>query len=267
MTKQLLYINYICMQLKLNDLTLIIKFNDDKEKKLIKNFITFKDSKTAFFGGKFHPEAVKDVCLGKEIREYFVCFAGLTKEIILLAKQNNIIITKFEDNRTHFKFQQKEYSHDELRKYFNPNFKYVEHQIRALRAMINTNTGIIIAPTSAGKCVSGDTKITINNKKIKIKSLFKNFKEEEFKKPEKELKVLTEKGEKNVELLYKTNKRDVLKVTLKNGYNIIGVLEHRIMTNNGWKFLKDLKEGDLVLCQKKKNLLQKIMKWIYLKFN
>ena len=151
MTKQLLYINYICMQLKLNDLTLIIKFDDDKEKKLIKKFITFKDDKSASFGGKFHPEAVKDVCLGKEIREYFVCFAGLTKEIILFAKQNNIKITKFEDNRTHFKFQQKEYSHDELRKYFNPNFKYVEHQIRALRAMINTNTGIIIAPTSAGK--------------------------------------------------------------------------------------------------------------------
>ena len=45
MTKQLLYINYICMQLKLNDLTLIIKFDDDKEKKLIKKFITFKDDK------------------------------------------------------------------------------------------------------------------------------------------------------------------------------------------------------------------------------
>lgn len=151
MTKQLLYINYICMQLKLNDLTLIIKFDDDKEKKLIKKFITFKDDKSAFFGGKFHPEAVKEVCLGKDIREYFVCFAGLTKEIILFAKQNNIKITKFEDNRTHFKFQQKEYSHDELRKYFDPNFKYVEHQIRALKAMINTNTGIIVAVTSAGK--------------------------------------------------------------------------------------------------------------------
>ena len=123
------------MQLKLNDLTLIIKFDDDKEKKLIKKFITFKDDKSAFFGGKFHPEAVKEV----------------TKEIILFAKQNNIKITEFEDNRTHFKFQQKEYSHDELRKYFNPNFKYVEHQIRALKAMINTNTGIIVAVTSAGK--------------------------------------------------------------------------------------------------------------------
>ena len=139
------------MQLKLNDLTLIIKFDNDKEYKLVKKFITFKDDKSAFFGGKFHPEAVKDICLGKEIKGYFVCFAGFTKEIILFAKQNGIPVTKFEDNRTHFPFQQKEWTHDELRKYYDPKFPYVEHQIRALQAMINTNTGIIVAPTAAGK--------------------------------------------------------------------------------------------------------------------
>lgn len=139
------------MQLKLNDLTLIIKFDNEQEKRLIKKFITFKDSSAAFFGGKFHPERVKDVCLGKEIKEYFVCFAGFTKEIIVFAKQNGLSITKFEDTRTHFDFQKKEWTHDELRKYFNPNFKYVEHQIRALQAMISTNTGLVVAPTSAGK--------------------------------------------------------------------------------------------------------------------
>lgn len=139
------------MQLSLNDLTLIIKFNNDIEKRLIKQFITFKDNSSAFFGGRFHAERVKDVCLGKEIKGYFVCFAGFAREIIIYAKQNNIPISSFEDKRTHFKFQQKKWTHDELRKYFNPNFKYVEHQIRTLQAMINTNTGIIKAPTSAGK--------------------------------------------------------------------------------------------------------------------
>jgi superfamily II DNA or RNA helicase len=139
------------MILSLNDLTLIIKFDNPKEERLIKKFITFKDDKRAFFGGSFHPEAVKDVCLGKAVREYFVCFAGLAREIIIFAKQNNIPITEFNDNRTHFPFQKKEWSHEQLRKYFNPNFTYVEHQIRALQAMINTNTGIIVAPTSAGK--------------------------------------------------------------------------------------------------------------------
>ena len=35
------------MQIRLNDLTLMIKFDNDKEKKLIKKFITFKDNKSA----------------------------------------------------------------------------------------------------------------------------------------------------------------------------------------------------------------------------
>lgn len=139
------------MKIKLNDLTLIIKFENTNEEKLIKKFVTYKDDSAAFFGGRYHAERVRDVCLGKDIKEYFVCFAGLCKEILVFAKENKIQITGFEDNRTHFPFQEKEWTHDELRKYFNPNFKYVEHQIRALQSMIKTNTGIIVAPTSAGK--------------------------------------------------------------------------------------------------------------------
>lgn len=139
------------MKIRLNDLTMIISFESDNEKKLIKKFITFKDDKNAFFGGKFHPERVTNVCLGKEIRECFVCFAGLCREILLFCKQNGIKVTEFEDKRTHFDFQKKDWTHDELRKFFNPNFKYVEHQIRAIDAMIKTNTGLIVAPTSAGK--------------------------------------------------------------------------------------------------------------------
>lgn len=139
------------MKISLNDLTLIIKFDNQSEEKLIKKFITFKDDKSAFFGGKFHPDKIKDVCLGKDIKGYFVCFAGLAREIVIFSKQNNISITEFNDNRTHFNFQEKNWTHDELRKLFNPNFKYVEHQIRALQAMIKTNTGLIVAPTSAGK--------------------------------------------------------------------------------------------------------------------
>ena len=239
------------MEIKINDLTVIIKFANKIEEKLIKKFVTFKDDRSAFFGGKFHPEAVKDVCMGKDVKEYFVCFAGLAREIIVYAKQNNISITKFEDNRTHFNFQKKDWTHDELRKFFNPNFKYVEHQIRSLQAMIKTNTGICVLPTSAGKCVSGNTNIIINGKEIKIKKLFKNFKEEEVRKVTEPLKVLTEKGEQEVEYLYKTNKRDVIRLELKNGFKLTGVPEHRVMTKNGWKFLKDLTLEDYVLCEKK----------------
>ena len=139
------------MEIKINDLTVILKFANKTEEKLVKNFVTFKDDKKAFFGGKFHPEAVKDVCMGKDIKDYFVCFSGLAREIIIFAKQNNIQITNFEDNRTHFSFQKKDWTHDELRKFFDPRFKYVEHQIRSLQAMIKTNSGICVLPTSAGK--------------------------------------------------------------------------------------------------------------------
>ena len=248
----------------LTDQTIQISGKEEELKK-IKNYETYNDQKTGFSKGGFDPRRIKHVSLMKEIKGRLVGFAGLTKEIVLFCKNNNIKIDKFEDKRTHFDFQEKEYSREELREFFPKKFKYVEHQISALEAMLKTNKGIVTAPTSAGKCVSGNTKIIINGKKIKIKKLFKNFKEEEYKQPEKLLKVLTEKGEQNVELLYKTNKRKVLKIILENNYKLVGVLEHRVLTNNGWKYLKDLKEGDLVLCQKKKTLFQKIMSWIYQK--
>jgi len=139
------------MELRINDLTLIIKFDNINEEKSIKNFLTFKNSKNAFFGGSFHPEKVEDVCFLSKVKEYYVCFAGFAKELLIFAKQNNFEIKNFTDKRTHFKFQKKEWTHDELRKYFNPNFKYVEHQIKALDRMLKTNNGIIVAPTSAGK--------------------------------------------------------------------------------------------------------------------
>ena len=176
------------MKLRLNDLTLIIQFENKNEEKLIKKFVTFKDDKNAFFGGRFHPERVKDVCLGKDIKEYFVCFAGFTKEIMLFAKQNNIQVSEFEDKRTHFKFQDKEWTHDELRKFFNPKFKYVEHQIRALQAMIKTNTGICKLPTSAGKSkiLSGYCKLTklptlvLNDRATLVLQLYDDLIEEGF---------------------------------------------------------------------------------------
>ena len=138
------------MQLSINDLTLIIKFENNIEEKLIKKFITFRDTSACFFGGSFHAERAKDVCFGKDVKGYFVCYAGFAREIMVFAKQNNIPITSFEDKRTHFDFQKKEWSYDELKKFYGKH-DYEEHQIRSLAAMIKTNTGIVVAPTSAGK--------------------------------------------------------------------------------------------------------------------
>lgn len=139
------------MKIRLNDLTLIIKFENEREEKLIKKFVTFRDDSAAFFCGKFHQEAVKNVCLGKDVKEYFVCFAGLTKEILIYAQSMDIKVNEFEDNRTHFDFQRKEWGKKSIRKYFDPNFKYVDHQVRTIQAMLKTNTALVVAPTSAGK--------------------------------------------------------------------------------------------------------------------
>ena len=248
----------------LTDATIQISSNDSKELKKIEKFQTYDDNSACFSKGGYDIKKLKHVPLMKNIKGRLVGFAGLAKEVILFCKNNNIKVSSFDDKRTHFDFQDKEWTDEEL-KSFLPNFDYVEHQIRALKTLLKTNKTIICAPTSAGKCVSGNTKLIINGKPLKIKKLFKNFKEEEFKEPEKQLRVLTEYGDQNVKLLYKTNKRKVLKLKLNNGYSIIGVPEHRVKTNNGWKFLKDLKKGDLVLCKKKETIFQKILKWIYQK--
>ena len=152
MTKNLIYGNYKDMKINLNDRTLIMEFENPTEEKLIKNFVTYKDTSKCFAGGRYRKELEKKVCLGKVIQEkYFVVFSGLTKEILVFCKENNIRISSVEDKRTHFDFQKKEWTHDELREFFPKEFNYVEHQINALQQMIKTNTGLIVAATSAGK--------------------------------------------------------------------------------------------------------------------
>lgn len=237
----------------------------DMELGQIEKFETYDDAKLCFSKGGYDPRKLKHVPLMKTIRGVLVGYAGLAKEIMLFCKKSNIAVESFEDKRTHFDFQKKEYTYEELRKYFNPEFKYVDHQIKALQTMLSHNKAIIAAPTSAGKCCSGETKIIANKKPIKIKKLFRSFAEEMIAVPDKDIFVLTENGDQKVEALYKTNKREVLTLKLKNGYKITAVPEHRVLTNNGWKQLKDLKKGELVLCEtkrknywKEKNMWQKI---------
>lgn len=138
------------INIKLNDNVVIID-GDEKELKAIKKFQTYDDSSACYGKGGYDIRKLKHVPLMKEIKGKLVGFAGLTKEICIFCKNNNIKINSINDERTHFDFQNKKWEHDELRKYFNPKFKYVEHQIRMLETMIHTNKSLIVAPTSAGK--------------------------------------------------------------------------------------------------------------------
>ena len=138
------------IQLLITDATVQITGDSEQELKKILKFQTYDDNSLCYSKGNYDITKLKHVPLMKIIKGRLVGFAGLAKEIILFCKNNNIKIEKFEDKRTHFDFQDKEWTDDEL-KSFLPNFDYVDHQIKALKTMLKTNKMIVMAPTSAGK--------------------------------------------------------------------------------------------------------------------
>ena len=137
------------IQVILTDATIQID-GDENELKKINKYETFDDSSACFSKGRYDITKLKHVPLMKNIKGRLVGFAGLAKEIILFCRNNSIKIENFEDKRTHFDFQMKEWTEEEL-KSFLPNFDYVEHQVRGLQALLKTNKGIIMGPTSSGK--------------------------------------------------------------------------------------------------------------------
>ena len=137
------------IQIILTDTTIQID-GDENELKKINKYETFDDNSLCFSKGRYDITKLKHVPLMKNIKGRLVGFAGLAKEIILFCRNNNIKIENFEDKRTHFDFQTKDWTEEEL-KSFLPNFDYVEHQVRGLQALLKTNKGIIMGPTSSGK--------------------------------------------------------------------------------------------------------------------
>ena len=137
------------IQVILTDATIQIDGYENELKKINK-YETFDDNSLCFSKGRYDITKLKHVSLMKNIKGRLVGFAGLAKEIILFCRNNNIKIENFEDKRTHFDFQTKDWTEEEL-KSFLPNFDYVEHQVRGLQALLKTNKGIVMAPTSAGK--------------------------------------------------------------------------------------------------------------------
>ncbi len=119
---------------------------DDRKK--IRASLTKKDPRTGFRKGSFDANRVKTEKFYYENKSGILFFTGLLDTI------KKIIAGKVEsvDNKiTSFPYQSKEYEYEELRSCFNPNFKYVEHQIRALNEMLKRSKGIVKATTSAGK--------------------------------------------------------------------------------------------------------------------
>ncbi len=58
---------------------------------------------------------------------------------------------------------------------------------------------------------------------------------------------------------YSNGEKDVYKLTTKSGYEIKTTIDHRFMTLEGWRELKQLEIGDEVLIQSEEGVFQQIM--------
>lgn len=117
------------------------------ERNDVKSFLSKRDNRTGFVRGKFKADRVKTEKFYIENKSGILFYTGLLQDLQPLIKDR---ITSVESRVTRFDYQ-REYSYEELRPYFNPNFEHVEHQIRALQEMLKRTKGVVKAVTSSGK--------------------------------------------------------------------------------------------------------------------
>lgn len=140
------------MKLVVYDKNIAIICDNESQKKEIKKRFTFKDASQAFMGGSFNKRNIKNVSFVKKEKNYLFLPSGFLKDLLLFIKNSNYGLEEIVDKRDKISnYIDKEYTDESLRKLFNPDFKYVDHQIRALRYLMKTNKGIIKAVTSSGK--------------------------------------------------------------------------------------------------------------------
>lgn len=139
------------MKLLLTDTFIGISDLSDYDRDLIVERFTYKDISEAVTRAGFDPSRIKKVKFAKVKEEKFLILrTGFLKELLEFCKLNSIKCSELKDKRTKFFHQTKTYTDEELEEVL-PNYDYVEHQKRALRALLKTNVGIIKATTSAGK--------------------------------------------------------------------------------------------------------------------
>lgn len=136
------------MKLIIDNIRCVLTDLTASEKSDIKKFLSKKDPRTGFVRGGFKADRVKTEKFYFENKAGILFFTGLLSSLQPLIKDR---VTSVENNITTYDYQKKEYSYEKLRSYFNPNFKYVDHQVRALGEMLKRTKGVIKATTSAGK--------------------------------------------------------------------------------------------------------------------
>jgi len=173
------------MKLYFDDIYIYFIFENDEEKTIINNSLIYEDFSKAYSGGSFNNRKIKKVCFLKKIKKIYTCKVGFLHQILKTIKEFNFKITEVKDKRTKFDFFNHAFTNEELRKFFNPDFKYVEHQIKSLSRLLKINTGIACLPTSAGKgdIIAAYVKIinlptlVLVNKVLLCEQLYERFKE------------------------------------------------------------------------------------------
>jgi len=109
---------------------------------------TFKDTSKAMTSRGYNKRNIVKVKMFFIKDNYFVLRTGFLKSFLLFVRKKKWKI-EIQDNRKKFDHQGK-FELDDLKKYFNPKFKYTEHQQRALQAMLKTNNGILKIVSTIG---------------------------------------------------------------------------------------------------------------------
>jgi superfamily II DNA or RNA helicase len=128
----------------------ILISGSERELSGVKDHFTLQDERGAFSRGGFDSKKIKNIKFHSVYKNALALNVGFLYDLVIYLK-NNKIKADIEDRREKLFYQNKEFSYEELRSYFNPDFKYVDHQINALKRMLTVNRGIIKAPTSSGK--------------------------------------------------------------------------------------------------------------------
>lgn len=159
------------MKLIIDNIRCVLTDLTAQERNDVKSFLSKKDKRTGFCNGKFKADRVKTEKYYFENKAGVLFFTGLLKDLSPLIKDR---ITSVENRTTTLPYQ-REYTYEEIRPYFNPNFEHVEHQVRALQEMLKRNKGTIKAVTSSGKtemfmafCKITDLKVMIVAPKVDL---------------------------------------------------------------------------------------------------
>jgi superfamily II DNA or RNA helicase len=142
------------MKLRIDDRLIAIVFENKEEEAAVKGRFTFSDNSLAFLGGTFNAKRIRDICFVKTAKAspgFSFLPSGFLQDLLICARERNIKLTELKDERTKLDYRKKEWTDEELHSFYPPEFKYIEHQLQALKAMLRTNIGIIEAPTSSGK--------------------------------------------------------------------------------------------------------------------